>query len=139
MKKFGVYALLCVLGLWVSPGIMAASCVELAALLDDAVHEHSHAHTADAAGDAGHHDAASAGTETCCLQVFVGGSDEVTLTRPSLPDKPALSGKTAIFSSLASPLLPGLPHKSQSILAYLSTPSEGLQRPLYALFSTYLI
>lgn len=140
VKRLGIYFLLCVFGLYVSPGLTAALCVELVALHKDYSHEgHAHEHSGEAAGDEGHHDAAPVDADACCLQIFVGGTDAVTLMAPSSPAKPALSGKVSTPDNLLAPFLPGLLYPSRSLPAHFKTPSEGLQGPLYALFSTYLI
>ena len=135
-KKLGIYSLLCVLVLWIFPEITAAFCTEFVALLKN----HSHVHPGGASGDEDHHDAAPVDADACCLQIFAGGAGEFILTASSLLVKPVLSGEVATSQAVSRRCSCRIFYiRPISILAHLKIPSGGLQGPLYALFSTYLI
>ena len=129
VKKIGVSFLLCAFSLWVSPTVAAALCEELVAL----THEHGHGRVH--AEESSHH---SEGTPDCCQKIYAGGPDAVILS--AAPDiQPASSGKAAPWIQHPALLLPARVAAPWLLSTLHKPPAPSPQRPLYALYSAYLI
>lgn len=136
VKKTGIYILLCALSLWVSPGIGAAVCAEVVALIDHDHHAHTHSAEEgdhDHSPDANHGDA-----DDCCTKIFANGA--VAILPVSSSVKLGSSHTTAVWSG--SPVL--YPHHILYPSKFLSSvfleaPPPNPQVSRFILFSTFLI
>ncbi len=136
VKNMGIYFLLCALSLWVSPGVNAAVCAEVVALIDSP--HHAHTHSAEETDSDHSHDANHADADDCCIEIFVSGA--VALLPASSSIKLVSPQTTAVWSG--SPTL--YPHSSlypSKFLssAFLEVPPPNKQCPRFVLFSAFLI
>ena len=124
-------------GFWVSPGVAASLCTAFVGVLESGSQDHSHSHAEDA--DHAHSPSSeSKHADECCFDLFADGAPEFTVLEAAGSDRRApLLGPVdwnGTRAGISSGLFPSRPFQN---CIQFSPP--GLQRPIYALHSVYLI